>query len=220
MLASSPESIAHLLGDIHTQRAVTPLAIRLLAALAAAGIDVRRIPPHDFRTEKLFMELSGTLLLDAPLRRVLASATSWSRFTISPRPATPGLVFPPNLDVEKRWEGPHLVPDPRSSHIAEWTPGCVVAHDQRLHLRIGRRDAPGNEVISYAHLSRKRLRGMVPQGFPLMPPVGTFVEILRYRDGSETLLSYGRDWSGLSDPALPPLFPRPDRYIRRAFAGP
>lgn len=128
------------------------------------------------------------------------------------------LVFPPSLPVDARWRGPHLVPDPSDAHIASWTPGCVVESDQRLHVRVARRDSEGRVAISYVHLSRKRLSEMVPRGFPRMLPAGTFVEIVRYRDGTETLLSYGRDWSGVQIPNLPPLFPRPDRYIRRAFA--
>jgi tetratricopeptide (TPR) repeat protein len=128
------------------------------------------------------------------------------------------LVFPPRLAVEIRWEGPHLVPDPSHVHIASWMPGCVVGSDQKLHVRIARRDGEGRVIVSYVHLTRKQLSEMVPPGFPRMPPAGTFVEIVRYRDGTETLLTHGRAWSGVQIPNLPLLFPRPDRYIRRAFA--
>jgi tetratricopeptide (TPR) repeat protein len=131
------------------------------------------------------------------------------------------MVFPPSVAIDRRWEGPHLVPDPKSPRIAGWMPGVVVATDRELHLRVARRDPmSGEELISYLHLPRKKLREMLPTGGDrIMPPVGTFVEIISYQNGTSLLLAYGSEWSVFQDQDLPRLFPPPDRYIRRAAAA-
>lgn len=133
------------------------------------------------------------------------------------------LVFPPHIPPDERWDGPHLLRDPGDAErVVEWQPGRIAHADlEGIRVRVGKRDELGHVSFFYRDLSHddlSRLTTYSKHGLQL--PAGTFVELLVAKDGDATreqLLSWPRQSRRL--PGLSPIFPRPDRYIRRALAG-
>jgi tetratricopeptide (TPR) repeat protein len=126
------------------------------------------------------------------------------------------LVFPPNVDDQDKWEGPHLLREAEDAReVASWTPGRIVsATEEGIRVRLAERT--GALVrFRFRDISHDALNKMTH--YPLSLPVGTFIEILLMKTGSELLLSWPR--GKRRAPGLAEIFPPPDRYIRRAFAG-
>jgi tetratricopeptide (TPR) repeat protein len=117
-------------------------------------------------------------------------------------------VFPP-LDVapEDRWCEPQLVTDPDARlRLESWTPGRITHVDDRcLTVRIspepgsyGWRDIPADSVSRLWRASESA------------KTAGTYVEIVKWRNGTEEILVHTP--RAIAD--LPPLLPAPDRYLR------
>jgi tetratricopeptide (TPR) repeat protein len=127
------------------------------------------------------------------------------------------LLFPAGVPLDSRWEGPHLIRDPGDSgKLREWSPGRVThGHaDGGIRVLLGHRVA-GQVRLSYRDFAASELRDVTHYArHGLTIPVGTFVELFVYQDGTEQLLSWPREPS-----TFPELFPRPDRYIRRGLAS-
>lgn len=150
------------------------------------------------------------------------------------------LVFPPTLPIEERWDGPHLIEEGgESREVKRWRPGRVLGRDEDVVdivvaeraprvLRVDRQHplgpaqvhAGGEVSISTMSLDAAGIEESweVPQR---MLSVRTFVELIEYTGGSKEMKVWSRPASSFKKiPELPRLFPRPDRYIRRAFADP
>lgn len=127
------------------------------------------------------------------------------------------VVFPPEVDEQRRWDGPHLLNDEGDrERVTRWMPGRVTSSDEiGLRVRFADRDATGAVRYAYRDISAGELTGMT--GSDLHLPAGTFVELLELAGGKTSLLSWPRGRRKM--PGLSPIFPPPDRYIRRAFAG-
>lgn len=129
------------------------------------------------------------------------------------------LVFPPVVEDAERWKGPHLLRDPADrKRIKAWMPGRITNYDEReLRIRLAERNG---DVVRYTYRSLSmdelgQIAGPAAQGFAL--PAGTFVELLTLTDDTQRLLSWQRQATDV--PSLGAIFPRPDRFLRRAFAG-
>jgi tetratricopeptide (TPR) repeat protein len=133
------------------------------------------------------------------------------------------LVFPPHLEPALRWSGPHLLRNPADAvRVLEWTPGYITAsHAGGVRARVAH-ERGGRVEYSYRDLTISDLEeSSAYRKYGLELPAGTFIEILKVKDGSgrvvEQLLSWPRQERWL--PGLPPIFPPPNRYIRRALTG-
>ena len=133
-----------------------------------------------------------------------------------------GAVFPLSIPPDCWWSGPHLCQKRRSSGVVltRWMPARVDAVDEEeVNLHVAdppREDAPtptfGFMVISTVDFNRW-------SGDQLAQDLsaGKFLELAWYGDGdnSEPMIRIHRAvaWE---DRDLPPLFPKPERYLRAA----
>ena len=126
------------------------------------------------------------------------------------------VVFPPHVDARTRWDSPHLLlPNEEPSAVTLWMPGRVASVDDAgVHIRVGR--ATGTEVeYGWIDLSEEAFSSRFHSGVPGRPlPAGSFIELLTFASGTDVIRVHTRSREALPD--LPPLFPHPDRYIRRA----
>jgi tetratricopeptide (TPR) repeat protein len=161
------------------------------------------------------LELAHEVLCSVP-RDVAERATWWRALKELERGLADAhareLVFPPHLDEEERWSGPHLAP---TEGLERWMPGRVDAvDDEGVTFRIAARqsDEPvryGHRRMSWQELGETKRWGR--EGFA----TGRFVEIYELDDGTTRV----ERWPPEKPPkGLLPLRPPPDRYIRRAFA--
>jgi tetratricopeptide (TPR) repeat protein len=132
------------------------------------------------------------------------------------------LVFPPNLATDERWSGPHLLRNPLDrERVVTWIPGRITSVDvDGIRVRCASKDLSGTVTYRYRDLSDDALSKLstYPR-YGLQLPAGTFIEILTMNDGAggtlEQLLSWPRQTHRFA--RLPDIFPKPDRYIRRAL---
>lgn len=135
-------------------------------------------------------------------------------------------VFPPHIPVEQRWSGPHLVRAPEERRrVRRWFPGRVAAIDQSgVHVRIAIADGRDAAIeYGWRDFSNKEFRQLSPlaaRGLSL--PVGTFVEIVEFKKGRQRgrTMIFAHESQTYVDPALPGLFPAPDRYLRVSAKAP
>lgn len=115
------------------------------------------------------------------------------------------LVFPPAIPIERRWQGPHLF---TPTEVENWCPGRVEHADSTgTTFRIAQY-TDGQERLGHLTLTQSEL---FHAAGPATFPAGTFVEIATTRRGHKRVI---RGWSPVERVrALPPLFPRPDRYL-------
>jgi tetratricopeptide (TPR) repeat protein len=131
-------------------------------------------------------------------------------------------VFPPSVERDTRWDGPHLLRDTADhARVLSWMPGRISSQGERgLVVRVAVREEQAVR-FGYRELTREELSTLTRYPVDLTLPVGTFVELikLKSKSGSESeiLLSWPRESRRL--PGVGEIFPRPDRYIRRAAPG-
>lgn len=127
------------------------------------------------------------------------------------------LVFPPTLPISDRWSGPHLLPRGREQReVIAWRPGRVLGRDEQV-VMLDTQDGEGSP-IGTLRLDAESLLDQW-QVAPRLLPVGTFVELIEHADKTKEMQIWDAKSSSFDAiPGLPPLFPYPDRFIRRAFA--
>jgi tetratricopeptide (TPR) repeat protein len=118
------------------------------------------------------------------------------------------VVFPPDLDEDERWNGPHW--GPQSADV-EWMPGRIDRYsDEQAHLRIAKKE--GDQILfGWLDVPIDELRAAYPR--PL--PAGTFVEVVRL-NGEQKIFAHPRANDRARAQAI---LPPPDRYLRRAAAA-
>jgi tetratricopeptide (TPR) repeat protein len=127
------------------------------------------------------------------------------------------LVFPPNVPLEQRWEGPHLLRDPSDRpRVLAWHPGRIVSIDGGIHIRTASKEGRfgWRDLTKAEFIARSRLAG------EFSIPAGTFVEVVTLRikgnKRTERILTHER-------PRVPAAlcgepFPPPNRYVSAAAA--
>lgn len=124
------------------------------------------------------------------------------------------VVFPPHIPVAERWEGPHLVIGAQlAGTVTHWLPGRISAIDgSSVHIRVAERDPDGSVAFGWHDYTRKAFDRLCRYARKLPIPAGTFLEIVTVGEDVYIFLHP----PSRADTALPALFPRPDRYLRRA----
>lgn len=130
-------------------------------------------------------------------------------------------VFPLNIPPDRWWSGPHLCPQRRSSgaELVRWMAGRVDALDEKeVHLHVAEPPAAAGGSPSYGFLSipvadfdrwtRDERAGELA--------AGQFVELAWYGNEAEAPMIRVHRELTWEDPDLPPLFPDPTRYLRKA----
>ena len=203
---------------------------RLDEARDAFGEALSKLPRTSHVADELHRPIAQLLLhrgqvafADEVLRDAepLASASPWFRalysLLVDLRDASQDrLVFPPEVDRARRWDGPHLLRnDADREQVESWFPGRVSGVDEEgIRVRLAERQADGQVRYFYRDIATEELSEMT--GFRLS--TGTFVELLhRKTEPKKLLLSWPRGRRPMPD--LGPIFPSPDRYLRHAFAG-
>lgn len=149
----------------------------------------------------------------APLKRLLVLQREAERDEV---------VFPPGLDPELRWKGPHNLPEVERRHVVAWSPGRISHIDDEVHLRVAVLE--GTTVrYGWRHIGIREFRRLASLHKKVeVSPAGTFVELvtLRRRNdrAEELILAYDRLRSLVSAPES--LFPSPERYLQAAVASP
>jgi tetratricopeptide (TPR) repeat protein len=202
---------------------------RLDEARDAFGEALAKLPRTRYVASELHRPLAQLLLHRGQLAfaeevlrdaQPLASTSEWFRALSSLladlRDANQGrLVFPPDVDRARRWEGPHLLRDEdERAQVVSWFPGRISSSEEEgIRVRFGERQADGQVRYFYRDIATEELKGLTG----LRLPAGTFVELVELKTSAKKLLSWPRGQRRMPD--VPPIFPPPDRYLRRAFAG-
>lgn len=127
------------------------------------------------------------------------------------------VVFPAQLAVTERWLGPHLVAPGEKDRVAAWSPGRIDHIDSEVHVRMGEQAADGGTRFGRRAIRLKEFRRLSPLKSKVeLPPAGTFLELIRFKDGAEQVRLY--DLTRTVEVPLEVPFPAPDRYLR-AFAS-
>ncbi len=133
------------------------------------------------------------------------------------------VVFPLFMPVERQWEGPHLVPSHHGGKdLVRWMAARVdAASEEGVELQAA--EPPAQEGAA----PRMGILEMTAEQFDACSEdltageveAGRFLELGWY-EGEEQPLVRVYPAEGWRDPDLPPLFPDPARYLRRAgWAG-
>jgi Flp pilus assembly protein TadD len=127
----------------------------------------------------------------------------WERLDEAEREAA---VFPPLGEVgDARWAAPHLVRAEDHGQVAEWMPGCVThVEEGALTIRV----APQPGQLGWLDVPAGAADW---RGSDRAKAAGTFVEVVRWKDGRREILVHP---PVTADRRLPGLFPAPDRYLR------
>jgi tetratricopeptide (TPR) repeat protein len=124
------------------------------------------------------------------------------------------LVFPPTISADARWNGPHLVrSDEEREQLKKWMPGRIEEVTEKEVLV---RYAESTEKYGRLPYRIGEFRKACRDAVPVIPPAGTFVEILEFRTTS--VIRCHPPFS--IDREIPKPFPPPDRYLPRGPARP
>lgn len=130
-------------------------------------------------------------------------------------------VFPLTVPEEGKWTRPHLFIDLPPGDIVAWLAGRVdeVDPENGIHLSVAKApQAPGQEPeYGFLDLDFAEFDAMAKGVTSGELAAGRYVEIvwLKQSDEGSPLLRAHLE-QGWEDPDLPPLFPNPARYLRRA----
>ncbi len=130
-----------------------------------------------------------------------------------------GAVFPLSIPPGHWWSGPHLCPQRRGSgaELTRWMPGRVdTIEEEKVHLHVARPPEAGEKpTYGFLSISVADFDRWTHDQRAAELSAGQFVELAWYGDDPFPMIRVHRmlDWE---DPDLPPLFPDPTRYLRKA----
>lgn len=130
------------------------------------------------------------------------------------------VVFPLTIPVERQWQGPHLVPPHHGEkELVQWMPARVdAASEEKVVLQAA--EAPGQEGgapprIGVLEMTAEQFDACSEDIAAGEVEAGRFLELAWYEGAVQPLIRvYPAE--GWRDPDLPPLFPDPARYLRKA----
>jgi tetratricopeptide (TPR) repeat protein len=115
------------------------------------------------------------------------------------------LVFPASVAPDQRWGGPHLlISEDERARLVRWMPGRIERANGEIVIRF----AESSSKFLRRTLSPAKFRAACPGATPMVPPAGTFLELLRFKgQAGDSIRCYPMSES---PSGLPPLFPPPD----------
>jgi tetratricopeptide (TPR) repeat protein len=128
-------------------------------------------------------------------------------------------VFPLSVSQDHQWDGPHLAPKRLNKHpLTRWMPARVDAvSEEGISLQVAEppREPSNSARIGFLEVSRDQFNRGSEDIDAEQLEAGRFLELVWYEQQEQPLIRVFPAHEA-QDPDLPPLFPDPARYLRRA----